>query len=63
MSYNFWVFGSLECTDYLKEKYDRGEIDSITLIGYCTDICIISNALMIKSMITEIPVTVDSGKK
>ncbi len=34
--------------------------DEIELVGLCTDICVISNALGIKSALPEIPVKVDS---
>ena len=31
------------------------------LIGVCTDICVISNALLVKAEIPEVPVLVDSS--
>ena len=37
------------------------EIRSITLIGLCTDICVISNAMLIKAFLPEIPVIVDAS--
>ena len=36
-------------------------IDSITLVGLCTDICVISNALLIKAFLPEVPITVDAA--
>lgn len=48
------IFGSfdlLQKIDFLKK-----DLDSITLVGLCTDICVISNALMIKSNFPDIPV-------
>ena len=33
----------------------------ITLIGLCTDICVISNALLLKSYLPEVPVRVDAS--
>ena len=36
------------------------ESDEIELIGLCTDICVVSNALILKSIFPEIPVSVDS---
>lgn len=33
--------------------------DKIELIGVCTDICVVSNALILKAMYPEIPITVD----
>ncbi len=52
------TFGSLELAAYLKELWDRGEIQSIALCGVCTDICVISNALLIKANIPECPLIV-----
>ena len=33
---------------------------SITLVGLCTDICVISNALLIKASLPEVPICVDA---
>ncbi len=37
------------------------EIESITLVGLCTDICVISNALILKASFPETPVEVDAS--
>ncbi len=37
------------------------EIGSITFIGLCTDICVISNALLVKAALPEIPIIVDAA--
>ena len=59
--FNKPTFGSQELGEYLK-KYDANaeKIDSITLIGLCTDICVISNAMLIKAFLPEVPVKVDA---
>ena len=44
----------------LKEKNGLG-IESILLIGVCTDICVISNALLLKASLPEVPVSVDAS--
>ncbi len=49
------TFGSVALAEYLKA--DK-EIESVTLIGLCTDICVISNALLIKANMPEVPVQV-----
>ena len=36
-------------------------IGSVTLIGLCTDICVISNAMVIKATMPEVPITVDAA--
>ena len=34
-------------------------IESIELIGVCTDICVVSNALLLKAFLPEVPIKVD----
>ena len=36
-------------------------LDSITLIGLCTDICVLSNALLLKAFFPEAPISVDAS--
>ena len=40
-------------------RFDREPIESITLIGLCTDICVISNAMLAKAALPEVPIYVD----
>lgn len=56
------TFGSVALGQLLK-AYDTYEekIESITLIGLCTDICVISNAMIIKAFLPETSVTVDAS--
>jgi nicotinamidase-related amidase len=51
------TFGSVELVDYLAKI----EFDEIELIGLCTDICVVSNALLIKARFPEREVSVDSS--
>lgn len=53
------TFGSVSLATMLKEK--EAELDSVTLIGLCTDICVISNAMLIKAYMPEVPVFVDAS--
>lgn len=46
------TFGSTELADLLEKE----QPESVTLIGLCTDICVISNALLVKSRLYETPV-------
>ncbi len=48
------TFGSTELMEMLVE----GEPESITLIGLCTDICVISNALLLHAAMYETPIYV-----
>lgn len=52
------TFGSTELGEYIKAL---DSVDSVELVGLCTDICVISNALLIKANMPEIPVSVDSA--
>lgn len=36
-------------------------VESIELAGLCTDICVVSNALMLKALYPEIPIVVDAA--
>ena len=54
------TFGSDELAAILKEENGRNEIEKITLIGLCTDICVISNALLIKAFLPEVKIVVES---
>ena len=53
------TFGSKELISLLAEQ--KEEVESITLCGLCTDICVISNALLIKAYYPEIPLYVVSS--
>lgn len=51
------TFGSTELVQYIKDNYDPAEIE-IELIGLCTDICVVSNALLMKANFLETRVSV-----
>lgn len=53
------TFGSVTLGETVRGMLERGEIDSVELIGVCTDICVISNAMLLKAYCTELPVSVD----
>ena len=55
------TFGSMPLARYLQKVYEEEGIGSITLIGLCTDICVISNAMLIKAAMPEVPVIVDAS--
>ena len=55
------AFGSETLGKVLKEFNKTEKIDSITLIGLCTDICVISNAMLLKAFLPEVPILVDSN--
>ena len=49
------TFGSLELADYLETL----DVDEIEIIGVCTDICVISNVMIIKAKFPEKEIFVD----
>ena len=49
-------FGSPALIEYLRSL---PALEGVEFIGLCTDICVISNALMIKAAMPELPVYVD----
>lgn len=51
------TFGSMALADYVK----NGGYDSVELVGLCTDICVISNALLLKAAAPEMEVKVDGS--
>lgn len=49
------TFGSMILAEYLKAQED---LESVTLVGLCTDICVISNAILIKTVLPEVEIQV-----
>lgn len=52
------TFGSLKLAEILKEEENISEIE---LCGLCTDICVISNAMILKAAFPEVKITVDAS--
>ena len=55
------TFGSKRLGEILLGLDALEPIGSVTVIGLCTDICVISNALLVKAFLPEVPVTVDAA--
>ena len=53
------TFGSAELAHLLHKRYVEGNLETVELVGLCTDICVISNALVLKAAMPELPITVD----
>ena len=53
------TFGSTVIPELLR-TYDE-EIESVEIIGLCTDICVVSNAMLIKANFPEMDITVDAS--
>lgn len=55
------TFGSTDLAADLVAMNIEDEIGSIIFVGLCTDICVISNALLAKATLPEVPITVDAS--
>ena len=53
------TFGSVDLPNMIKEYGE--EIEEIELCGLCTDICVISNAMILKATFPEVKIVVDSN--
>ena len=54
------TFGSVELPELVKERIGNEKAE-ITLIGLCTDICVVSNALLLKANLLDAEIFVDSS--
>ncbi len=54
------TFGSVKLPEVILQKADGEDFD-VTLIGLCTDICVVSNALLLKANFYEKEIYVDSA--
>lgn len=67
------TFGYLRWNGYIHRIYNGSDpwredddtdvevTESIELVGLCTDICVVTNALILKTYYPEIPITVDAS--
>lgn len=51
-------FASMELAEYVAQLENLEEVE---LAGLCTDICVISNAMILKAKLPELPVAVDAA--
>ena len=51
-------FGLYDWLNVLKDEIKFTKFDEIELIGVCTDICVVSNALILKALYPETPIKV-----
>ena len=54
------TFGSIALAQDLVAMDAADPIDSIELVGFCTDICVVSNALLVKAYLPEVEIRVDA---
>ena len=51
-------FGSVELQNILATMNDNEPIEEITLMGLCTGICVLSNAILCRATLPEVPVNI-----
>ena len=54
------TFGSTQLAADLKAAAEKEELE-LELIGLCTDICVVSNALLLKAQMPEVKISVDAS--
>ncbi|MBQ8808603.1 MAG: cysteine hydrolase [Clostridia bacterium] len=54
------TFGSTSLPEIIRSKYNTDNME-IELVGLCTDICVVSNALILKANFPEINISVDAS--
>lgn len=54
------TFASVELASYLSEVNEKDGIEQITFVGVCTDICVISNAMLVKAYMPEVEIVIDA---
>ena len=52
------TFGSTRLAEAVR---DMPDVEEVELIGLCTDICVVSNALLLKAYLPELPISVDAA--
>ncbi len=52
------TFGSTALAEAVRAM---GDVEEIELIGLCTDICVVSNALLLKAYLPEVKIAVDAA--
>lgn len=55
------TFGSLRLGEWMVNKDCSDPVEEIVLVGLCTDICVISNALLLKAFLPDVKITVDAA--
>ena len=55
------TFGSTELARMLEKESLSEPVEKVTLIGLCTDICVISNALLLKAFLPQCEIAVDAS--
>ena len=59
------TFGCIDLVEYIRDYSlnfgPDNDFESIELVGLCTDICVVSNALLLKAFFPELSISVDAS--
>ena len=55
------TFGSAELANMLTDLSQNKKIEEIEFVGLCTDICVISNALLLKAFLPDVKISIDAS--
>lgn len=55
------IFGSTALAQYIQRQYTENPELDVELVGLCTDICVVSNALLLRSMVPQLTIKVDAS--
>ena len=55
------TFASRELGELLAGEQETSPVETITLVGLCTDICVISNAMVLRAFLPEAEIVVDAA--
>ncbi|MBQ7668027.1 MAG: cysteine hydrolase [Clostridia bacterium] len=54
------TFGSLRAMETLKNVIEQENVETVEFCGLCTDICVIANVVLLKTIAPEVKIVVDS---
>ena len=55
------TFGCVKLAEDIAALYEKETLDEIEFVGVCTDICVISNAMLVKAAVPELTVKIDAA--
>ncbi len=54
------TFGSLRAMNAVKKAIQEKDVEEVEFCGLCTDICVIANVMLLKTLAPEVKIVVDS---
>ena len=55
------TFGSMELVEAVRRLDYNNEVTEIEIVGLCTNICVVSNAILLRAAFPNMPITVDAS--